>query len=73
MKTTSQTTSNIVERLRKAAANSRLHRGDEDRMLEAADEIERLTGLFDKWHTIAAEQREEIKQLKEEKGSGCKA
>jgi len=27
--------------------------------------IERLTGLFDKWHTIAAEQRIEIERLRE--------
>jgi predicted aminopeptidase len=35
-------------------------------LIERADEIERLTGLFDKWHTIAAEQRIEIERLRAE-------
>jgi hypothetical protein len=38
----------IAERLRMAAANSRLSRGDEDRMYEAANEIELLRSI-DAW------------------------
>ena len=30
---------------------------------EAADEIERVNALFDKWHTIAAEKQAEIERL----------
>lgn len=53
---------NIVERLRAYEAVGGLPL---PRLCgEAADEIDRLTALFDKWHTIAAEKHAEIERLR---------